>query len=266
MSEMRPFHRMPTAFGPAPGPRNVPDGVELPAGPERRTTLAFTVEVHPDDLKPLLPRGAVPAAPRLTVKVQKLENLRWLAGRGYNIVSVSLPMTWRNREGDYLAVLWENLAEPIVTGRDELGFPKLFADIEAPSLREATDLGARASWDGTTFFVATAGALTDLPPPSPARAVVTHRYLPAVGRLHTADVDQMTVTEPAGPAGSAPLTVVHSASGPGRFAFHPVTWQQHPVQYPVINSLAGIRQTGPATVSAECVEGSFSAASNGLLD
>lgn len=40
--------------------------------------------------------------------------------------------------GSYLLVLFENMSDPIVTGREELGFPKVWAEIPDPALETGT--------------------------------------------------------------------------------------------------------------------------------
>jgi len=47
--------------------------------------------------------------------------------------------------GRFLAVMWENLADPIITGRGEIGQPKLFADIPEALLIDGTEKGL-GSW------------------------------------------------------------------------------------------------------------------------
>jgi hypothetical protein len=50
-----------------------------------------------------------------------------------------------------LAVMWENLADPIITGRGEIGQPKLYAEI--PELRRIDDVyHCEASWMGFRFL------------------------------------------------------------------------------------------------------------------
>ncbi|MGH2266647.1 hypothetical protein ACQ1Z3_16255, partial [Enterococcus faecalis] len=65
-----------------------------------------------------------------------MTEIDWLAGRGYTMIHVSWPARFdgmRDRAtGRFLAVVWESLADPIITGRDEIGHPKLYADVDAP--------------------------------------------------------------------------------------------------------------------------------------
>jgi hypothetical protein len=56
-------------------------------------------------------------------------------------VEVLIPATFRGEldvvEGDFVAVMWESLAEPIIPGREEIGLPKLFADARRKPKRSA---------------------------------------------------------------------------------------------------------------------------------
>jgi len=46
----------------------------------------------------------------------------WLAGHGYNLIAINAAAIFRGEEetmeGDYTLVIWENLADPILTGRE----------------------------------------------------------------------------------------------------------------------------------------------------
>ena len=93
-----------------------------------------------------------------------LSDIGWLAGRGYNIAIVRVPTRWRGQEnitGAFVPVLWESMAEPILTGRDELGWPKIFADIPAPVV-ENGNWQAHAAWEGFAFLEMSAGCFAAL--------------------------------------------------------------------------------------------------------
>lgn len=51
------------------------------------------------------------------------------------MIHVGWPATFTGRRdkatGRFLAVVWKNLADPIITGRDEIGHPKLYDEIAA---------------------------------------------------------------------------------------------------------------------------------------
>ena len=49
-----------------------------------------------------------------------------------------MPVTFQSDaetvEGDFILAMWESLADPVVTGRADLGWPKLWANIPDPIL------------------------------------------------------------------------------------------------------------------------------------
>ena len=240
--------RMPVGFGPAPGPRNLPAAQRHRRFDKQAVTLTLSAVTDRAMLGALLPRGfEVPGEPRLEIVVTILSEIGWLAGRGYNIVMVRIPASWRGEEqvdGHFVPVVWENMADPILTGREELGWPKIFADIPQPHDDGAAWRGS-ASWDGYEFLSLEAGGLEPASePPAPGVPMMFHKYMPRTGEWGTAEVDQMTIVEP-GP----PQPEVRSCRiGSGRFAFHRATWEQMPTQYPIVNALAALplHDFGPA--------------------
>ena len=84
-----------------------------------------------------------------------MTEIEWLAGRGYNTLGVSFPAIFngeRDRaKGGFLTVLWENLCDPILTGREQLGFSKIYCELPEPTvLRGETHF--IASWLGLKFL------------------------------------------------------------------------------------------------------------------
>jgi len=65
--------------------------------------------------------------------------------------------------GRFLAVVWENLADPIITGRGEIGHPKLHAEIAEPCLSDGAQICA-AGWMGFRFLDLTVSEVRDAPP------------------------------------------------------------------------------------------------------
>lgn len=217
----------------------------------------MSLAADPAELARLLPPDTrLSGAPALTVTATRFENLLWLAGRGYPILTVTFPVEYVGDgdpvEGRYLAVLWEGLADPVTTGREELGFPKLFADIRAPGVDDVSATGgvdAHASWDGFRFLDLTADGLRAVSPGEAASApgTLVHRFVPSLGEPDRADMDQLVFH----PRARSKLTVTDLRSGTGRFTFHHARFADVPVQYPVINALAGLSlgSTGPATLT-----------------
>jgi hypothetical protein len=237
-------YRMPTHFGPAPGPRQRLDGAlhtDLTDRPTE-TTASVTCAVHPDRIAPYLPAGFSPAEDgEVTVQLRMLRDIPWLAGRGYNIASVLFSAVWADSHetGRFLAVLWESMADPIITGRDELGYPKLYANVsDLAWRRDEGTATATASWDGFTFFELELRDLTGSDPCIPRRSdepVFVYKYVPATG-TPGADASYPVMT----PGGSRSRLPLETYRGSGSFTFHPATWEQLPTFVHVIDALADL--------------------------
>jgi acetoacetate decarboxylase len=80
----------------------------------------------------------VPEEAVVTVTYARNRNVDWLAGHGYNLIGVSVSALFNGEQeklqGNYTLVMWENLADPILTGRELQGIPKIYADIEDHSV------------------------------------------------------------------------------------------------------------------------------------
>ncbi len=82
--------------------------------------------------------------------------MAWLGGGGYTHLGLYVHGVQYVKKdgttisGTYLPVLFENLTDPIVSGREELGMPKLFCDIETSDQDNAYRVAA--SWRGAPFI------------------------------------------------------------------------------------------------------------------
>lgn len=232
------MYRMPVSFGPAPGPRNLPEEHRHRRYQKKATSLTLSARTDPVLLANMLPDGfELTAEPRIEVALSMFEDIGWLAGRGYNILLVRIPACWRGEEdmtGCFVPVVWESMADPILTGRDELGWAKIFADVS--NLREAGgEWRASAAWDGFKFFEMAASGfeVAEASPPTP---MMFRKYVPRTGRPGEADIDYPTVTAPDGPAPE----IRSAMRGTGCFAFHTARWEDMPTQYPIVNALASL--------------------------
>lgn len=235
-----PKYRMPRHFGPAPGPRNLP--TDRRHRRYEKELVSYTVSACTDakQLGAFLPDGlALDSEPRLEVCLMSFRKIGWLAGRGYDILMVRIPAKWvENTEecvGHFVPVVWENMADPIITGREELGWPKIFADISVSDpLAESAQ--TFASWDGHCFFDFGASGFEAAAQAPAQMPMVFEKYFPATGDSGSADAHYLTVTAPDGPEPQ-----VHSVEiGKGWFAFNGASWEQMPTQYPIVNALAAL--------------------------
>jgi len=239
------YYRMPIGFGPFPGPRQIPGPGRRMPGASRRTTASVTCATEMDALRKLLPSCFEPgAAPTVTVEVQQIENLDWLAGRGYSTLGVKFPATFQTSteviEGDFLAVLWENLADPIISGREELGFSKLWCEIE-----ETVRIGNRrkftGQWLGHEFVKIELVGLRETEGPVPPRRPLFHyKYMPRTGCPGEADAAYPVMT----PAENPELVVDRRFSADGSFEFRESSWEELPTLFHIVNSFAGLPNKG----------------------
>lgn len=247
--ELSPMFRMPICFGPAPGPRNLPTDRREERYRKDTTALSLSARSDPSLLAAMLPPGfALDGEPRICLTVMMFRNIGWLAGRGYNIVIVGIPARWAGEEeasGHFVPVVWENMADPIITGREELGWSKIYAEI-ADIRPDQDSWHAHAQWDGFRFLDVEA---TGFSPGEPASAapMMFSKYIPRTGAWGEADVSYATITEPDGP----PPRLEASEIGTGRFAFHAARWEDMPTQYPIVSALAALPldDFGPARLT-----------------
>lgn len=248
---------MPVGFGPSLGPRQGPDGRRFNGEEYRSTHMSVTLAVDPERLAPLLPPGYEPS-PNPTVRVQTnfLKDVPWLAGRGYNFAEVLFSVVFHCKageiEGDLVSVMWESMADPIISGREELGLPKLFADI--PDLQPTADgMRMSASWCGFEFLSVDLLGLQLGPWPAEreattesvkrstggsnaGRARLYYKYFPKTGRLDQPEVCYTTVTPP----GNYEMKVLETWTGDARVNFCEARWEDLPTMAQIANGLAGL--------------------------
>jgi hypothetical protein len=238
------IYRMPTHFGPAPGPRQMPRGIgsDSKQRPRRLSVVASfltessLLERHlPDDF-------ALAGEPVVTVEFHYMTEIDWLAGRGYTMVQVGWPVTFAGRQdrvtGKFLAVVWENLADPIITGRDEIGHPKLYAETAAPRLWDGVQ-SCVAGWMGFSFLDLEVRDLRDAPIGKSSVAsegTLMLKYVPRTGNWGEAELSQVTFT----PVGDPDRTIERHQLGKGSVKFNPADWADLPTMHHVVNALAAL--------------------------
>ncbi len=234
-------YRMPVMFGPMPGPRQRIDGTRYDNPIARIDSASVSFLTRAAALENLLPPGfSLADEPVVTVEFMFITELQWLAGRGYNTLGVRFPVRYHgirdHVSGPLLAVLWENKADPIITGREELGFSKLFCDIPAPRVLDR-ERSYAASWEGHRFLDMNITGLSEAPVPAtaPADGLLHYKYMPRTGEPGVADVSAAAIS----PTGTS-VEVLHHAIGTGTVSFHHSSWEQLPTLFHIVNSLADL--------------------------
>jgi Acetoacetate decarboxylase (ADC) len=267
-------YRMPVVFGPAPGPRQKSDGT--PWKPEETGTMnaqwmTVAYRTPREKLESILPPGfALRGEPTLHVSLAFFRNLYWLAGRGYGILNVEVPVVYTGKtetiEGAFCAVIWEGRPDAILTGREELGFPKMFADI--PELR--VDLakgtaGGEASWMDFKFCEVELHGMKevagDTTLPGPGGAALFYKYMPRTGPFGSGgcDVSYATTSQPA-PGAAADNSPIKFSGGNvrkwrgtgGAVQWNRASFEQLPTSFHVVNGVANLDML--EVVSVEMIE------------
>jgi acetoacetate decarboxylase len=239
------IYRMPTHFGPAPGPRQIPADIAADSTRSPQKTLitasflteASALERHTPDCFDLA------GEPVVTIEFHYMSDIDWLAGRGYTMIQLWWPAAFNGERdrvtGRFLAVMWENLADPIITGRGEVGQPKLFAEIPDALSADGT-YHCVASWMGFQFLEVRVSetSISGEPrlPQQPPEGTLMLKYVPRTGEWGEPEVSQVTFT----PMATPDLTVEWRKPATGTIAFRRAKWADLPTMYHVVNALADL--------------------------
>lgn len=266
------YWRMPIGFGPFPGPRQDAHGRALQDGLQRTfSTISVKFKTSRTYLETLFPtpqfRFRDPATVcQASISVTELGNMQWLGGKGYRHLGLYIHgVEYVKKDGStitgtHLAVLFESLTDPIVSGREELGMPKLFCDIDID--QQPGSARVAASFRGAQFLdlqidglqaddgageAGTIGGEADY-------GILVYRYIPAVGQPGRADAEYAVVVphEEEEPKGTV-QTVQRAAPSGARVEARALDWTRLPTLHHVASALAEIPIY--EVVSAKVVEG-----------
>ncbi|KAK3117133.1 hypothetical protein LTR53_001790 [Teratosphaeriaceae sp. CCFEE 6253] len=268
--------RAPVEFGASPGPRRPlglhPDHARIRSlrekKPETSKTYSIKFKTSRTYLERLLPDRFAFTSPGTlaiaSISCTTLDGMAWLAGGGYSHLGLYIHgINYTKQDGSkvfgtHLPILFENLADPIVTGRDELGMPKLFADIAVEEQAGGKACEISLSWRGVKFGTF---AISDLveeapatngthppapvqrgpgpPPPPPEQGSFHYRYVPSVGEPGKADAEYpVFVPKPDAAAGAEPPATLVSKTA--SIALEAKDWQALPTLHHVTEWLGAM--------------------------
>jgi acetoacetate decarboxylase len=216
------------------------------------TAVAVSFLTNASQLEELLPPGkglSLRGDPIVTVSCVYQGGVAWLAGRGYNLIPVNFPVLYKGKHeevhGRFGLVVWENMYEPIASGRERLGWSKLYAEI--PRFAQIGDrVNCSASWDGTRFLALSVSNLRELTPEDLAERAkdmprndgsIQHKYIPRTASPGEADADYLTLSTN---RNARAATVKGAWTGDGAIRFNHVTWEEIPTMAHIINALADL--------------------------
>lgn len=196
--------RQPIGFGPMMSPRqNIghqsllnPRGdrlggaLSLVATIRFRTSATLLRNIFPKEAYSFIKPDTVAEA---SYVFQGIENLSWLGGGGYNLVLFQVhdvqhtsDVDGQVRQGSFVALVMEDLTDPILSGREDLGWPKLYSEIDVrDGIQSDQDFSVFMSWRGTQWASFTWSSLQDFQQPVQSVSeeisgnTFVHKYMPA---------------------------------------------------------------------------------------
>jgi len=239
------MYRMPTHFGPSLGPRQGPGGCKYDClNTPKSTWYNVSFLSNAEQLESMLPEGfELAGEPVVTVEYRYITEIQWLAGRGYNILGVSFPATFKGKKdnvtGPFLTVLWESLADPIITGRDELGVPKTYCELPEPTVYDG-QAHLIASWLGFKFLDMNIENLKQLSDEElkvsqsgpDDDGILGLKYFPRTGEWGSADVSYPVLM----PSHTPNQITKAKWQGNGTIKFHKARWEDLPTMYHIVNA------------------------------
>ncbi|MFK8051160.1 MAG: acetoacetate decarboxylase family protein [Halioglobus sp.] len=170
------------------------------------------------------------------------KQIDWLAGHGYNMIAVNASVVYQGEKeqltGTYALVIWENLTDPILMGREVQGIPKVYADIPEHSVH-GDNWSCNASHFGHKIVDLSVSNLVQMPAENIAGwqrdqegkdHPMAWRFLPAIGGFGEPAVNEL-VTFP------SKNTLTEVWLGEGAIDWAQLTWEQNPTQYHIVNAL-----------------------------
>lgn len=270
---------MPTVFGPMPGPRQDALGHARSGAQSTFVTSSIKFKTSRTFLENILPSPSFSFSTPGTVAYASMSNttlnkMDWLGGGGYSHLGLYIHgVKYTKKDGSvingtFLPILFESLTDPIVTGREELGMPKLYCAID--SYRRKDSLRIRAGWQGATFgnleweglekveekpladTNSTSNGTADGSPKVEGDGIFAYRYIPAVGDRGKADAEY-PVFVPDAQMSDKPQVHTTWIAKNAKFAFDGMDWDSLPTLHHIASSLGELPFID--LVEAKIVEG-----------
>lgn len=202
-------------------------------------SISYTCTTDGDRLADYVPEGLELIRPELSIGYCQCREIDWMAGSYYNLIQVGVPVRFNGKrdrvEGSFPLVVWENKTTPILTGREQTGVPKIYADIE--DLHIVQDkFFTNAAYEGNTFLRLEMTEAQPMDEQDLARMRVVPsncigwRYIPKVGGPG-ADLSQFILFPQR-------LETKSAWTGNGAVQWTELKPEQSPTQFHIIRALA----------------------------
>ncbi len=222
------------------------------------TSITVSYLTDRDKLAAYLPEPfEVGQEPIVVIYYAMNKEVDWLAGHSYNLIGVNASAVFKGDvdylTGYYMLVWWENLTDPILTGREILGVPKIYADIPDHSI-----IGGQWRVVASHFGHKIVDLMVDNLNPV-TKEQIKQGEKDMEGKDHVMGWRYIPQTTSVGAEISQPVlfpvdrTFKEVWVGQGEVAWQHLTWEQNPMQYHIVNALADlpILEYLPALVTKE---------------
>lgn len=177
---------MPVFFGPTwcqQQPWEGGKGMDAHYQPGEVNVVAITYETDRELLEAMIPDCYTLNDPYVSVNVFEFAKLGWLNGKTYNLINVNVPVHFKGErddlDGDLVLAMFENHCDPIVGGRDTMGYGKLYCDIPPVQRVDGKYIALASAWD-FSFMKLTID--TNKPPQDLEKAL---KWVPkSAGKMH----------------------------------------------------------------------------------
>jgi hypothetical protein len=179
--------------------------------------------------------------------------MEWLGGSGYRHIGLYIHgVQYVQKDGTvlngtFLPLLFESLTDPIVSGREELGMPKLYCSVDI--WRRTNSYRVQTGWQGVQFGSLTLDGLREADPSSSKGTIggedddgiFAYKYIPKVGERGQADAEYATFVPHAEESKVVPSKVQRIfTADKASVEFDPHDWEALPTLHHVISRLAEI--------------------------
>jgi hypothetical protein len=265
--------RMPIAFGPMPGPRQTTLGVTRHATESTFTTASIKFKTSRTLLQNLFPPNSTAfrfksagTVAHASFSQTTLNKMKWLGNSGYKHIGLyihGVECVKKNGDvlsGAYMPILFESLADPIISGREELGMPKLYTSVDI--YRREKSYRVNTGWEGANWGSFTWDGLEEADAGFESGkisgddddGILVYRYIPCVGREYKGRAEaEYPVFVPFNEDEPKPKTERVYRATKASIKIDALDWDALPTLHHIITRLAELPVYG--IVSAKIVEG-----------
>ncbi len=160
--------------------------------PATINVISLTYETDREVLEDCIPSCYTLREPLVNVKFCEFFNLPWMAGKSYTLININCPVHFKGEQddmdGDLVLTMFENHSDPIIGGRESMGYSKYYAEIPLISAFDGK-YSCQASCWGMPFLKMTVDTNVAAAPEdiaevkrveSSAKGKMHYKYIPAV--------------------------------------------------------------------------------------